>query len=234
VLIAVAALGGFLALVLSNDRTTTVGEVNDRTTTVGEVFAEAELKPVGDSEVLGTVSFKDLGTPGVVVELDTSHLPKPEATYYAQIHEGNCTSMGVGGEYAGHANEQENGEDHAHQQALGNISPSIAMVSFDWLLITEAHAYALGAHDPNAPTVDELPGNIDQPMGWMSSYDGTGSVTSVLEGVTPEQILSGEPKYLDVHSTDPEDAKALACADLNKALTNGGPVINRIAPQRLS
>jgi hypothetical protein len=45
--------------------------------------------------------------------------------------------------------------------------------------------------------------------------DGTAFVTTPLEGVTPEEVISGEPKYIDLHLSDSGDSRTLACADLS-------------------
>jgi hypothetical protein len=177
-------------------------------TTVGEVAAEIELKPVGDSGTSGTVIFKNIGTLGVQTELRVSGLPKPGSAYYAQIHEGECTDLGTGG--------HENKEGHEHS-ALG---PSLALVRLDGL-IAKAAEYAHGGHDEDLPE-DELPGNIDQPITIQGSADGTASVVSLLEGVALDRIFSGEPKYLDLHAADSEDAPPLACADLRKSSHGAG------------
>jgi len=171
---------------------------------VGGVFAQAEFAPVGGSDVRGTATFREVGDLGVQVELDTSGWQKPGTSYYAQIHEGDCTSVEAEGDAAD--------TNHVHE-------PEPSGASYD-------HEHANGAHDhedgeedhhhDEASIADELPGDIDQPVEGLSSYDGTASVTSLLEGVTSEQILSGEPKYFDLHATDPEYAAPLACASLSE------------------
>jgi hypothetical protein len=62
-----------------------------------------------------------------------------------------------------------------------------------------------------------LPGNIDAPLSLVASADGTAAVASLLEGVEPDEITSGGPKYVDLRTPShepPEDWPALACADL--------------------
>jgi len=69
------------------------------------------------------------------------------------------------------------------------------------------------------PPADELPGNVDKPLSFSASADGTAFVTSLLEGVEPEQLTSGSPKYMDLRDPShdaPEHWPALACADLGE------------------
>lgn len=165
-------------------------------TTVIEGAAEVELRPVGDSGASGTVDFDKVDTLGVQVELQVSGLPEtPGSGYYAQVHEGECVD-----------NTGENTHEH------GAVGYPFALVRLDEL-VSETSEYAHGGHDGTRPS-DELPGKIDQPITVVGSVDGTASVTSLLEGVSLERIFSGEPKYLDLHATNSEDAPILACADL--------------------
>jgi hypothetical protein len=73
---------------------------------------------------------------------------------------------------------------------------------------------------PNtSPPADKLPGNIDAPLSVGASSNGTGAVTSLLQGVKPEQLLSGNPKYIDLRAPNheaPDEWPALACANLSK------------------
>lgn len=164
-------------------------------TTVGEGAAEVELRPVGDSGTSGTVDFEKVDTLGVQVELQVSGLPeKPGSGYYAQVHEGECVDT------------EENTHEH------GAVGYPLALLRLDEL-VSETSEYAHGGHDGTRPS-NELPGKIDQPITVVGSVNGTASVTSLLEGVSLERIFSGEPKYLDLHATNSEDAPILACADL--------------------
>ena len=180
-------------------------------TTVGEVVAEAELKPVGKVGVRGTAVFKKVGDLGVQLGLEAANLPKPGAAYYAQIHEGECPN----GQGEQSVDGRELGEDHGHEQEHGGMSLPVAMVRLDRLLANVSEEYAHSGHE-HAPAA-ELPGKIDSPISVVSSADATGSVTTLLEGVTPKQIFSGKPKYLDLHAMNSEDAPLLACTDLSMA-----------------
>jgi hypothetical protein len=189
-------------------------------TPVGDAFAEAELRPVGDSGVSGNVVFKEAGSRTVVVELEVSGLPTPEnpeepKPYFAQVHEGSCSEAPRGG-------DQEHGEDHGddhhgHDHEHGGGTPSVALIRLDRFLgatpeYADHPAYA-------SPPADELPGGVDTPLSLVASADGTAAVTSLLEGVEPEQLSSGSPKYVDLRAPSrdlaPERWPALACADLS-------------------
>jgi hypothetical protein len=192
---------------------TTPSANSDGGTTVGDAFAEAELRPVGDSGVTGNVVFKEVGSLGVQVELEVSGLPAPgnpeePKPYFAQVHQGSCSEVPRGG-------DQKHGEDHGHEHGGG--TPSLALVRLDRFLgatpeYADHPAYA-------SPPADELRGDLDVPFSVGASSDGTAAVTSLLEGVEPEQLSSGRPKYVDLrtpsHDLAPEHWPALACADLS-------------------
>jgi hypothetical protein len=181
-------------------------------TPVGEVVAEVELEPVDDSGTRGTATFREVvGVQGIQVELELSGLPKPGAAYYAQIHEGDCPN----GQEGQSGDGRELSEDRGHEQERGGTSLPVAMVRLDRLLakIPEEHAHSGHEHTP----ADQLSGKIDSPISLVSSADGTGSVTTLLEGVTPKEISSGEPKYLDLHAMSSDKAQVLACTDWSEA-----------------
>lgn len=194
------------------------GETTMGGTEVGEAFAEAELSPVGDSGVSGNVAFKEVGSLGVQVELEVSGLPAPRnpeepEPYFAQVHEGSCSEAPRGSELE--HEENPGGDQHEH----GGSGPSLALLD-PGLLIAKAGEYADHAEYEDPPA-DELPGNVDAPVSMSASDDGTGAVTSLLEGVEPEQLTSGGPKYMDLrapsHDAPAEDWPALACANLGEA-----------------
>jgi hypothetical protein len=187
----------------------------DGGTTVGAAFAEAELKPVGDSGVSGTAIFKQVGTLGVQVELSASGLPAPGEYYVAQVHEGSCADAPKG---ADQEHEEPHGDDpHGHDEhEHGGGVPALALVRLDRFLPGGREEYA-DHPEYEDPPANELAGNIDTPLSVGASDDGTGSVTSLLEGVKPEQLSSGEPKYIDLRAPShaaPEEWPLLACADL--------------------
>jgi hypothetical protein len=185
------------------------------TTTVGPVFAKVDLEPVGDSATRATAVFKEVGDLGVQVELAASGLPKPGAEYFSQIHEGSCAGVqGQEEEEEGGDHRHEHDGDHDHQH--GGVGPAVALIRLNSIL-AEAPEQANGGHDHSGAPADELPGNIDYPLVFSSSTDGGAFVGTLLEGVAPEEVVSGKPKYIDVHPSDSEDSRTLSCADLSDA-----------------
>ena len=191
---------------------TAEGTTAEGTTTVGPVFAKADLEPVADSgSTRATAVFKKVGDLGVQVELAASGLPEPRAVYFSQIHEGSCARAQEPEEGGDHRHEPRSNYDHEH----GGADPAVALIRLETLL-AKAWEQANGGHDHSAPA-DELPGNIDHPIELLSSTDGTAFATALLEGVTPEEVISGEPKYIDLHPSGSGDSRTLACADLSDA-----------------
>src|SRR5829696_973333 len=209
---------------------TNTGSPADEPTTsgteVGEAFAEAELRPVGGSGVSGEAVFKEVGSLGVQVELEVSGLPasasedteEPEP-YFAQVHGGSCSEVPKG---RGHEHEEDRHthDDHpGHARQEGGSDPALALIHLEWFLPgVRAEEFADHAEYEDPPT-DELPGNTDLPLVLVASSDGTGMVTSLLEGVEPERLTSGGPKYIDLRAPShdaPELWPALACADLGE------------------
>ena len=192
-------------------------------TPVGGAFARAELGPLGDSGVSGDVVFKEVGSLGVQVELEVSGLPAPgdpeePEPYFAQVHGGSCSEAPRGGSQEP---EDDHGDDHhddhhGHDHEHGGGGPSLALVRLDRFFGAEPE-YA-DHPEYEDPPADDLPGNIDAPFSVGASADGTATVTSLLEGVEPEHLSSGSPKYVDLrapsHDLAPEHWPALACADL--------------------
>jgi hypothetical protein len=168
--------------------------------------------------VSGNVVFKEVGSLGVQVELEVSGLPAPEdpeepKPYFAQVHEGSCSEALRGGNQE---REDDHGGDHpGHEHAHGGLDPSLALVR-PGALLAKVGEYA-DHNEYEDPPADELPGNIDSPIAVVASADGTGAVTSLLEGVKPEQLSSGRPKYMDLRAPSheaPEEWPLLACGGL--------------------
>ena len=168
--------------------------------TVGEKIAQAELESVGDSGTSGTAVFKEVGNLGIQVELDVLGLPAkdPNATYYAQVHEGSCS-------------DERRGEKHEEEHGAGP-GPALALVKLDQMVHRIPGLVAHGGHEHGIP---EAPfGSIEQPITFSPSADGTSSVTSLLEGVEAKRLTSGEPEYVHLHGGESENAPELACGDL--------------------
>jgi hypothetical protein len=189
-------------------------------TAVGEAFVEAELRPMGGSGVSGDVAFREVGSLGVQVELSASGLPNPENSeapepYFAQVHEGSCAEAPKGDDQE---HREDHGDDHhGHNHEHGGLGLSLALLR-PGPLVAKVYEYADHA-EYEAPPADELPGNLDSPIEIGASADGTGAVTSLLEGVKPEQLSSGGPKYIDLRAPSheaPEEWPLLACANLSE------------------
>jgi hypothetical protein len=50
-----------------------------------------------------------------------------------------------------------------------------------------------------------------------SNAEGIGSSSTVLEGVTVGELLTGDSKYINVHAAGPGDPPQLVCANLSEA-----------------
>jgi hypothetical protein len=184
----------------THDLTTRSSTSTEGGVTVGEKIAQAELKSVGDSGTSGTAVFKKVGNLGIQVELDVLGLPTkdPNATYYAQVHEGSCS-------------DERTGEEHEEEYGAG-LGPALALIRLDELLAKTRELEAHGGHEHGIP---EVPfGSIEQPITFSASADGTSSVTTLLEGVEAKRLTSGDPEYVHLHGVGSEDATELACGDL--------------------
>jgi hypothetical protein len=178
-------------------------------TTVGGAIAEADLQPIGDSGTSGTAVFKEVGNLGVQVELEVSGLPtkEPNATYYAQVHEGSCS-------------EEQTGEEHEEEHSVSSFGPALALVRLDRLVAKVPGLQAHGGHEHGIP--EEPPGSIEQPISFSASADGSASVTSLLEGVDAKRLRSRAPAYIHLHAVNLEGApEELSCGDLVGASRRG-------------
>jgi putative copper export protein len=147
---------------------------------------EVGLGPVGDSVASGTAVFRE-GEAGVVLDLEVSGLPEPEAEYFGEIHEGACE------------NGQQGNDNGAGYADAGEPLPGKVRLE---LLSARSPEYAHGgeAHDAD--------------VSLESSEDGTGRVvTRVRDYDTIEELLSGGPRYLDLHAPGPGDP-GIACGEI--------------------
>jgi Cu/Zn superoxide dismutase len=149
-----------------------------------------ELTPTNDSGVSGSATFTKTAT-GTRVELELRGLPEFNEIYLAHIHPGSCED-----EEHSDAPEGETADHHSHEYRH------------------EGHADAHVQEENDEADADE----IEYPLTPVeSNAAGAGSSTTVLEGVTPNEVLSDGPKYLNVHAAGSGDPPQLACADLGEA-----------------
>ncbi len=135
---------------------------------------EAGLDPVGDSVTSGTATFRERDA-GLELTLEVSGLPKPEAEYFGEIHEGVCE------------NGQQGGEPGAEFADASRPAP--VTVRFE-LLSVESTEYAHGGE-----------AHQDAEVSLVGSADGTGQAVTLLQDYrTIDELLSGGPKYLDLHA----------------------------------
>ena len=178
-------------------------------TTASADSVEVALEPVSDSGVSGKVLVKEIEA-GIQLELKASGLPTPGSSYLAQAHSGECADLQGEG-------DGEHGEDHgSDKHEHGAAGPAATFARLDVRLVKRPEMEAHGGHE-NAPDPSELPGDMDQPIEFLASADGTAAVTTLLQGASLDRLLSGEPKYVDLHASNSEEAAPLACADLDRA-----------------
>jgi len=145
---------------------------------------EVDLRPVGDSGVSGTVGFVPQEG-GVRVELSLRGLPKPEGVYVGTIYRGSCAEE-LGG----------TGGGAGRYFASRSASPREAAYRF--------------VHDDHGASPADEERVVQTLTSVASGPEGTGASTTPLP-VSTDELLSGEPKYVDVHG---EDSRPLACVDL--------------------
>jgi hypothetical protein len=170
----------------------------------GKEIAEANLGPVGGSDVHAKAVLSSIGKTGVEVDLDVRGLPTkdPNAVYYAQVHEGSCSAEG------------KRRKHEKAEQRIFSPGPSLTLVRFGSVLSKSTGLQAHGGHEDGVPEVP--PGSIEQPVTIMASADGTASVISLLEAVEPKRLTSGRSEYIHLHAASGEDTpqEELACGDL--------------------
>jgi uncharacterized membrane protein len=148
---------------------------------------EVGLDPVGDSVTSGTATFRERDA-GLELTLEISGLPKPGAGYFGEIHEGDCDDGQQGG---------EPGAEFANFDR-----PATTTVRFE-LLAARGSEYAHGgdAHE-------------DADVSLVGSADGTAQAVTLLQDYsTLDELLSGAPKYLDLHAPTPGDP-TITCGEV--------------------
>jgi Cu/Zn superoxide dismutase len=153
-------------------------------------FVRLELFPTDDSGVGGTANFTK-AVAGTRVELELRGLSQPEEIYLAHVHPGYCEDKkhpdAPEGETAYHHGHEFSREEHGDAHVLKENGEATA----------EEIEYPLTPVESNAR--------------------GEGSSTTVLEGVTLDKLLSGGPKYLNIHAVGSGDPPQLTCANLGEA-----------------
>ena len=148
---------------------------------------KVQLDPVGNSVTSGTATFRERAT-GLELTLEVSGLPKPGEAYFGEIHEGLCENGQQGG---------DSGAEHAE------VGRTVAgTVRFE-LLSARSIEYAHGdeAHE-------------DADVSVVGSDDGTAQVVTLLRDYsTIDELLSGRPKYLDLHAPAAGDP-SIACGQI--------------------
>jgi hypothetical protein len=148
---------------------------------------EVGLDPVGDSVASGTATFRERDA-GLELVPEVSGLPKPGAAYFGENHEGVCD------------NGQQDGEPG--DEFADSERPISVTVRFE-LLSAGSTEYAHGryAHE-------------DAEVSLVSSADGTAQVVTLLQNYgTLDELLSGGPKYLDLHAPASGDP-SIACGEI--------------------
>jgi hypothetical protein len=158
-------------------------------TTLGSTdggVAEVGLAPMDGSGASGTATFTDVAR-GVRVDLEVRGLPDDSnARYLAHIHPGTCADEQGSEEHAGKRRDEHGGHGEGAD-----------------------HDESVDHHDEGAMEEIEYPMPSITP-----NSEGRGSTTTVLEGVTVEQLFSGSPRYVNVHAEGSGNPPVMACSPL--------------------
>jgi hypothetical protein len=147
---------------------------------------EIPLNPAGDSVTNGTATFEERSA-GLELTLEVSGLPEPGVEYFGEIHEGTCGSA------------RRTQDPNPHYAGTGPRSP--ATIRFD-LLSAGSVEYAHGGSHQGTD------------VSLVGSADGTARVVTLLEDyATLDELLSGGPKYLDLHAPGAGDP-TIACGEV--------------------
>jgi len=146
-----------------------------------------KMHPEGNSGVSGMASFEDTSD-GDAVKLEVRNLPKPDTFYLAHIHPGTCAE----------------GETHEHGGAHGEEG--------------YGHEHGGSSHEHGGGTHEHGGAEIEYPLSQVKSNSkGYGSSTTTLHETSVDKLLSGEPKYVNVHEAGSGNPPILSCADLKRA-----------------
>ncbi len=148
-----------------------------------------ELSPTNNSRVSGSATFTKAAT-GTRVELELRGLPEPNEIYLAHVHAGSCED-----EEHSDVPKSEAADHHSHEYRH------------------EGHADVHVQEQSHKATTD----GIEYPLTPVeSNAAGTGSSTTVLEGVAVDTLRSHGPRHVNVHATGSEDPLQLTCAALGE------------------
>ncbi len=190
--VAVLLIGLALMLALGGCGGRAARAPQDKPSQSRAILTEIELQPTNDSGVKGVAIFTN--TDGKVrVRLALRGLPEPDKLYLAHLHPGTC-----GDEDHPHAHEHakaEHPDAKKHEERAGH---------------GDRHAHK----KPEGSIADE----IEYPLEPVeSNTEDTGSSSTVLEGVTGGELLTGDSKYINVHAAGSGDPPQLVCANLSEA-----------------
>jgi len=150
---------------------------------------EVELEPVDNSGVEVAAAFSEIPE-GVEVALSVRGLPDPGATYLSHIHPGMCAEEGSARRVGGDADHDQEGDEEG-----------------------EVHEGEADHNDEG----DSGIGEVEYPLTPVSpDAAGNGSSTTVLEGITLDELFSGEPTYVNAHASGSGNPPVLTCGDLNQ------------------
>ena len=196
--VAVLLIGLALMLALGGCGGRAARAPQDKPSQSRAILTEIELQPTNDSGVKGVAIFTN--TDGKVrVRLALRGLPEPDKLYLSHLHPGTC-----GDEDHPHAHEHARAHEHAQAEHLD----------------AKKHEERAGHGDRRARRKLEgsIADEIEYPLEPVeSNAEGTGSSSTVLEGVTGGELLTGDSKYINVHAAGSGDPPQLVCANLSEA-----------------
>jgi hypothetical protein len=152
---------------------------------------EIELQPANDSGVKGVAIITN--TDGKVrVRLALRGLPNPDKMYLAHLHPGTCRD-----------------EDHPHAHEHAQAEHPDAKKHEECAGHGDRHAHK----KPEGSVADEIEDPLEPVE---SNTQGIGSSSTVLEGITVGELLTGDSKYINVHAAGSGDPPRLVCANLSE------------------
>ncbi len=173
----------------------TSGATEETTAATSNVSASVTLAAMNGSGTTGTATFTDVAQGEVRVTLSAQGLPDPNVTYLTHIHPGTCAD-----EQGGEQEEAEEQGSEEEQQGSGH------------------------EHDEHSGHEAGTNEEIEYPLPPITANpQGRGTTLTVLEGVTVQELYSGEPKYINVHAEGSGNPPALACGQLSMNIKSSAP-----------